>query len=173
MYRYTLVRVKDPANAEEIVQVTFFAALQASHTFAGRSSEKSWLFGILKHKILDHFREIKKTRSFDLTPQDDKDPFEYDQTGHWKEVPQNWGMDPEKSAENQELTEALATCLEHLPNKFRQVFVLREIEGLSSDEICNDFNIKPTNLWVILHRARNQLKKCLQIHWFDGNEKES
>jgi len=172
MYRYTLVRVKDAPTAEEIVQVTFFAALQATHTFAGRSSEKSWLFGILKHKILDHFREIKKNRTFDLAPEDDKDPYEYDPSGHWKENPQHWGLNPEKSSENQALTEALGTCLDHLPDKLRQVFVLREIEGLSTEEICNEFNIKPTNLWVILHRARNQLKKCLEIHWFDGKKPE-
>jgi RNA polymerase sigma-70 factor (TIGR02943 family) len=172
MYRYTLVRVKDAPTAEEIVQVTFFAALQATHTFAGRSSEKSWLFGILKHKILDHFREVKKNRTFDLIPEDDKDPFEYDQAGHWKKIPQHWGLDPEKSAENQALTEQLALCLDKLPDKFRRVFVLKEIEGLGTEEICNEFNIKPTNLWVILHRARNQLKKCLEIHWFGGQKQD-
>ena len=168
MYRYTLVRVKDQGAAEEIVQVTFLAALQATHTYEGRASEKSWLFGILKHKILDHFREIKKYRSFDLSPDDDPDPCGYDSSGHWKKMPQNWRMDPAKSAENQELTEKLALCLDDLSDKFRQIFVLKEIDGVSSDQICNDFNIKPTNLWVILHRARNQLKNCLETHWFDG-----
>ena len=172
MYRYTLVRIRDQGAAEEIVQVTFLAALQATHTYAGRSSEKSWLFGILKHKILDHFREIKKNRSFDLSPDDDQDPCEYDSMGHWKKMPQDWRLDPEKSAENQELTEKLALCLDDLSDKFRQIFVLKEIDGVSSEQICNEFNIKPTNLWVILHRTRNQLKNCLEIHWFDGKKQE-
>jgi len=172
MYRYTLVRVKDQGDAEEIVQVTFLAALQATHTYAGRSSEKSWLFGILKHKILDHFREIKKNRSFDLSPDDDQDPCGYDSMGHWKKIPQDWRLDPEKSTENQELTEKLALCLDELSDKFRQIFVLKEIDGVSSEQICNEFNIKPTNLWVILHRARNQLKNCLEIHWFDRKNQE-
>jgi RNA polymerase sigma-70 factor (ECF subfamily) len=172
MYRYTLVRVKDQGAAEEIVQVTFFAALQATHSYQGRSSEKSWLFGILKHKILDHFREIKKTRSFDLSPEDDQDPCNYDSAGHWKKIPQNWRLDPEKSAVNQELTEKLMFCLDGLSDKFRQIFVLKEIDGASTDQICNEFNIKPTNLWVILHRARNQLKNCLEIHWFDKQRQE-
>ncbi len=167
MYRFTLVRVKDPGIAEEIVQVTFFAALQSVHSFAGRSSEKSWLFGILKHKILDHFREVKKNRIYDTSLPEDQDPFEYDPSGHWRKMPQNWNLDPEKASENQALTEALARCLDDLPEKFREVFVLKEIEGLDSEQICNDFNIKPTNLWVILHRARNKLKKCLETHWFD------
>jgi len=172
MYRYTLVRVKDQDAAEEIVQVTFFAALQATQSYQGRSSEKSWLFGILKHKILDHFREVKKNRSFDLSPEDDQAPSEYDMAGHWKKVPQNWRMDPEKSAVNQELTEKLLFCLDGLSDKFRQIFVLKEIDGVSTDQICNEFNIKPTNLWVILHRARNQLKNCLEIHWFEKQKQE-
>ena len=130
MYRYTLVRVKDQGAAEEIVQVTFFAALQATHTFKGRSSEKSWLFGILKHKILDHFREIKKNRSFDLSPEDDQDPFEYNAAGNWNKIPQNWRLDPEKSAVNQELTEKLMLCLDGLSDKFRQIFVLKEIDEI-------------------------------------------
>jgi len=172
IYRYTLVRVKDQGATEEIVQVTFLAALQAAHTYAGRSSEKSWLFGILKHKIMDHFREIKKNRSFDLSPNDDPDPCGYDSMGNWKKFPQDWRLDPEKSAENQELTEMLALCLDSLPDKFRQIFVLKEIDGVSTEQICNEFNIKPTNLWVILHRARNQLKNCLEIHWFGGKKQE-
>jgi RNA polymerase sigma-70 factor (TIGR02943 family) len=172
MYRYTLVRVKDQGVAEEIVQVTFFAALQATESYQGRSSEKSWLFGILKHKILDHFREIKKNRSFDLSTEDDQIPSEYDMAGQWKKIPQNWQLDPEKSAVNQELTEKLLFCLDGLSDKFRQIFVLKEIDGVSTDQICNEFNIKPTNLWVILHRARNQLKNCLEIHWFEKQKQE-
>ena len=173
LYRYTLVRVRDQGVAEEIVQVTFLAALQATHTYAGRSSEKSWLFGILKHKILDHFREIKKNRTFDLSTDDDQDdPCGYDSMGHWKKTPKDWRLDPEKSAENQELTEKLVLCLDDLSDKFRQIFVLKEIDGVSSEQICNEFNIKPTNLWVILHRARNQLKNCLEIHWFDGKNQD-
>jgi len=172
MHRYTLVRVKDAGAAEEIVQVTFFAALQSIQSFAGRSSEKSWLFGILKHKILDYFREEKKNKNFDLNEPEDSDPCEYDINGQWKDVPQHWTLDPEKAAENQKLAQTLAQCLDDLPDKLRQVFVLKEIEGLSTQEICKDFSIKPTNLWVILHRARNHLKECLEIHWFGGKRQE-
>ena len=172
MYRYTLVRVKDQDAAQEIVQVTFLAALQATPSYAGRSSEKSWLFGILKHKILDHFREIKKGRLFDLSPEDDPDPCGYDALGNWQNMPRDWRLDPEKSAQNQELTEKLMLCLDDLSDKFRQIFVLKELDGVSTEEICNEFNIKPTNLWVILHRARNQLRNCLEINWFDGKRQE-
>ncbi len=170
MYRYTLVQVKDSSNAEEIVQSTFFAALQAQHSYAGRSSEKSWLFGILKHKIMDHFREMKKNRSYDLSSQDAGDPLEnqYDKSGHWLQFPKNWDENPEKVAENTQLSQILSSCIEDLSDKFRDLFVLKEIQGLSSEEICKEFNIKPTNLWVMLHRTRNQLKKCLEARWFDN-----
>jgi len=167
LYRYTLVRVRDATAAEEIVQSTFVAALEASKSYKGRSSEKSWLFGILKHKIFDHFRRTKRYRSFDLLPEDDPDPLAYHPNGQWKQAPRDWKLDPEKAAENTQLIATLNGCMTRLSGKFRQVFVLKEIEGLSSREICNELNMKPTNLWVIMHRARNQLKKCLDVHWFN------
>ncbi len=166
LYRYTLVRVKDPDAAEEIVQVTLLAALQAKDSFQGRSTEKSWLFGILKHKILDHFRDLKNHRTYELTSEDGPDPLEnaYLPDGHWKNFPKNWDTDPHKAAENRQLVEALSKCIDRLPDKPRTIFVLKEIEGLTSDEICKEMEIQPTNLWVILHRARNQLRKCLETH---------
>jgi RNA polymerase sigma-70 factor (TIGR02943 family) len=169
LYRYTLVRVKNPDAAEEIVQVTLLAALQAKKSFQGRSTEKSWLFGILKHKILDHFRDLKTRRTFELTPEDDSDPLEnaYHSDGHWANTPKNWDTDPHKAVENKQLVAAMAECLDRLSDKFRNIFVLKEIEGLTSDEICKEMDIKPTNLWVILHRARNQLRKCLETHHWD------
>lgn len=172
LFRYTLVRVKDPVAAEEIVQTTLLAALQAQNSFAGKSSEKSWLFGILKHKIMDHFRSLKSQRSHELTPDDDTDPYEnaYNENGQWVSPPRSWEVDPEKAAENTQLLEALNLCLEGLSDKFRNIFVMKEIEGMSSEDICKEMGIQPTNLWVILHRARNQLKKCLEAnHWRRGS----
>ena len=107
MYRYTLVRVRDADAAEEIVQSTFVAALEASKSFKGQSSEKSWLFGILKHKIFDHFRRTKRYRSFDLLPGDDPDPLAYHPDGQWKQAPRDWRLDPEKAAENTQLIATL------------------------------------------------------------------
>ncbi|QPJ65245.1 MAG: sigma-70 family RNA polymerase sigma factor [Candidatus Nitrohelix vancouverensis] len=168
MYRYALVRVKNPDTAEEIVQTTLLAALQAQDNFAGKSTEKSWLFGIMKHKIMDHFRQSKRLQGFDLSAEDASDPIEYDASGHWKIFPKDWGLDPEKATENAQLAIALKTCMEGLPEKFRKIFILKELEQMNSSEICNEFDIKPTNLWVILHRARNQLKLCLEAKWFEN-----
>lgn len=168
MYRYTLVRVRNPEEAEEIVQSTFLAALQSRNSFSGQSTEKNWLFGILKHKIIDHFRAMKKHQKFDLLPEDDRDPYAdaYDETGHWIKPPTSWEMNPESATENKQLAEAMTKCLDGLSAKFRRVFVLKEVEGIESEEICKEFDIQPNNLWVILHRARNQLKRCLEINWF-------
>ena len=168
MYRYTLVRVKDPEAAEELVQSAFFAALKSQDSFAGKSSEKTWLFGILKHKTMDYFRSSKKNISIDLTSEEGSNQIHFDAAGHMVPKPGNWNLDPAKAAENKELARVLAQCLNGLPDKFHRVFVLKEIDGMSSEEICNEFNIKPTNLWVILHRARNQLKLCLESIWFNA-----
>lgn len=169
MYRYTLLRVREQDSAEEIVQATFLAALQSAKSYAGHSTEKSWLFGILKHKIMDHFRERKKHQTYNLSEDDDSDPFEnaYDKSGHWKNPPHTWGLNPEKVAENKQLRDTLNKCLDGLSDKFRNLFILKEIEGLETEAICKELGIQPTNLWVILHRARNKLKKCLEYHWFN------
>lgn len=167
MYRYTLVRVKDPEIAEELVQSTFFAALKSQGSFAGKSTEKTWLFGILKHKTMDHFRGSKKYVSIDLTSEEETNPIHFDSAGHMVPKPGGWNLDPEKAAENNELVQVLAKCINGLPEKFHRVFVLKEVDGMSTEEICNEFDIKPTNLWVILHRARNQLKLCLESNWLN------
>ena len=167
MYRFSLVRVKDPEAADELVQATFFAALKSQHTFAGKSSEKTWLFGILKHKIMDYFRSSKKHISIDPTSSEETDRIHFDSTGYLSPKPANWNIDPEKAAENSELAQVLASCLQGLPDKFHKLFVLKEIEGMSSEKICKEFDIKPTNLWVILHRARNRLKLCMELNWFN------
>lgn len=163
MFRYTLIRVKDPDTAEEILQTTLFSALQACDSFQGRSSEKSWLFGILKHKILDHFRKQKHRLTYELNEYNNsQDENSFDSEGHWLEAPANWAFDPEKHVENSELLKALSGCMDCLPEKLRTVFVLKEVEGYSSKEICRLFNISQNNLWVILHRARKQLQRCLE-----------
>lgn len=168
MYRFALLRVKDPDSAEEIVQATFLAAFKSRNSFAGQSSEKSWLFGVLKHKIMDHFRDLKKRQIFDLIQEDDPDPYEdaYDHKGNWKNPPRNWGINPEKAVENKQLFETLSQCVEELSDKFRRLFILKEIDGYDSKQICKELGIQPTNMWVMMHRARNQLKKCMEIHWF-------
>jgi len=166
MFRFALLRVNDEEHADDIVQNTFLAALEAKDSFAGLSSEKTWLFGILKNKIMEHYRELKKNRKYDLNPEDDRDPCEsdFDGKGHWRSLPFHWGIDPEKSVVDKELLRTFLNCMNTLSPKFRQLYVLREIEGYDSEAICSELDITRNNLWVILHRARNLLKKCIEVH---------
>jgi RNA polymerase sigma-70 factor (ECF subfamily) len=117
---------------------------------------------------MDYFRSFKKNISIDPTLDEDANPMHFDASGYMLTKPGNWNIDPEKAAENNELAKALTQCMNKLPEKFRRLFVLKELEGISSEEICNEFDIKPTNLWVILHRARNQLKLCLEANWINS-----
>ena len=166
MFRFTMFRVNDEGHADDIVQNTFLAALKAKDSFAGQSTEKTWLFGILKNKIMEHYRRIKKSRKYDLNLEDDRDPCEsdFDGKGHWRSLPFDWGIDPEKAVADKELLQILSGCMNTLSPKFRQLYVLREIEEHDSETICSDLDITPNNLWVMLHRTRNLLKKCIESH---------
>jgi RNA polymerase sigma-70 factor (TIGR02943 family) len=160
LYRYMLVRIKDPDVADGLVQATLFAALKSKHTFAGKSTEKTWLFGILKHKTMDHFRSAKKNINLNITDAD-ANLIQFDTTGHMTSFPNNWNVDPEKATENKELAQLFAKFMNGLLERFHRLFFLKEIEELSSEKICKEFGIKPTNFWVMLNRQRNQLKLCM------------
>jgi RNA polymerase sigma factor (sigma-70 family) len=116
---------------------------------------------------MDYFKSSEKHISINPTSSEETDHIQFDSSGHMNPKLTSWNMDPEKSAENSELAQVLATCLEGLPDKFYKLFVMKEIDWMSSENICNEFDINPTNLWVILHRARNQLKKCMESNWLN------
>jgi RNA polymerase sigma-70 factor (ECF subfamily) len=175
LYRYALLRLRDPAVAEDVVQETFLAALQARHHFAGQSSEKTWLVGILKHKIIDYFRKVNRERStsaMEALPDDPEDLFvnSGEWMGHWdldrQREPIEWGADPSQVLEHMEFWMILERCLSGLPARTASAFSLREMEELSSEEVCKVLNITATNLWVMLHRARAHLRHCLEANWF-------
>lgn len=168
LYRFALSRLRDAKAAEDVLQETFLAALQGLDRFEGRSSERTWLAGILKHKILDHFR--RSGREAELPDRDepaDVDPDWFDQDGHWKlddNSPAEWG-DPARNLEQSRFWEAMARCLGELPPRTARAFTLREIDAEETDAICKTLDITPTNLWVMLHRARMHLRRCLERHW--------
>lgn len=171
LYRFAITRVRNSSTAEELVQETLIAALQARGRFAGKSSERSWLTGILKHKIIDHFRRLAREQpveDVEAWTRELEEPF--DGNGHWRvaegEGPVDWGTNASSALEQKEFFGVLQQCLSKLPARIASVFALREIEEQETEEICKTLNISPTNLWVILHRARVQLRQCLEIHWF-------
>ncbi len=168
LYRHALLRLNNPALAEEMVQETFLAALQARSSFAGKSSEKSWLIGILKHKIVDHLRKVSREQTADYRGYlEDLPAQNFDELGRWRIDISAWS-DPDRALQGEQLRKVLEMCLSRLPERFYHMFILKEIDGLKSTEICKILNISTTNnLWVMLSRTRMQLRRCLDIHWFN------
>lgn len=169
LYRYALIRLRNENQAEELVQETFLAALQARERFTRGSSVRTWLIGILKHKILDLFRRQAREAPFDTAQpvHDDyaelvEDSFADD--GHWNLRPADWG-DPQAALEQGQFWSMLQYCLDRLPQRLSRLFVLREIMEEGTENICKELAITPTNLWTMLYRARLGLRQCLDRNW--------
>ena len=167
LFRYALFRLRDATLAEDVVQETFLAALRARKSFSGRSSERTWLFGILKHKIVDHIRKASRERSVE-DPEAPEDVHKnlFNERGQWKVMPTQWVADPSTILEQKEFQDILEKCLENLPARLSDAFSLREMDGLTSKEVCKVLGISATNLWVMLYRARMRLRRCLEMSWF-------
>ena len=170
MYRFALLQLRDEAAAEDAVQETLLAALSAWERFSGQSSVRTWLTGIMKHKILDLFRKRAKEPQYTPPLEDPEAELSrleqalFDTTGHWANKPNAWG-NPEVSLEQQRFWIVFLHCLEQLAPAHAQAFHLRELEGLSTEAICNELKITSTNCWVMLYRARLGLQQCLDAKW--------
>jgi RNA polymerase sigma-70 factor (ECF subfamily) len=163
LFRYALTRVRNREQAEDLVQETLLAGMRAISRFSGKSSIRTWLTSILKHKIIDYFR--KSSRETKMDASEDFDfvvDREFNSNGQWVSGPPLWKTDPSQAIERAEFWEAYSNCLKELPPNHAKAFVLREIDGESSDEICKVLHITPSNLWVMLHRARMTLRGCLE-----------
>jgi RNA polymerase sigma-70 factor (ECF subfamily) len=169
LYRFALSRVKDPSVAEDLVQETFLAALRARETFKGRSAGRTWLTAILKHKIVDHIRKKIREPSTDKieTLTDMSEP-DFDERGEWQIRPGKWAVNPGNLYEQKEFLDVLYRCLAELPERLAEAFVKREMDGLSTDEICKELGITATNSWVMLYRARMSLRHCLENRWLSS-----
>lgn len=173
LYAYAFSRVREESAAEDLVQETLLAALQARQTFNEKSNERTWLTGILKHKIIDHFR--RNSRQVDLSDEE-KDLSQYDYlferddewNGHWnaKLAPMQWNSSPEAVLERSEFRGILTHCLGELPERVANAFTLREMDGLEAKEICDVLMISINNYWVMVHRARLHLRRCIEFNWF-------
>lgn len=167
LYGFAFTQVKNGAVAEDLVQDTYFAALRSQKSFRGISSEKTWLFGILRHKILDHFRRSQKTRLIDdVSPNPDHLEMFVNAPSRRRSYPANPGSDPEKVYNYKEFLDNLYGCLSNLPQRAAAVFISYEIDGLSTEEICQMFDISKFNCWTILHRARSRLRTQLEHYGF-------
>ncbi len=165
LFKYALVHTRDEHKAEEAVQETLLAALQARDRYTGSAPVRTWLIGILKHKIIDMFR--REAREVQLEePEGLHDPDEslaeeyFDPSGHWRERLSDWG-NPEELLERSQFMVILQRCLDALPERLARLFMLREVMEETSQVICQDLSITPTNLWTMLYRARMGLRQCL------------
>jgi len=168
LFRYAVVRVRDGSVAEDLVQETLLAAMSAADSFRAGSTERTWLIGILRHKLLDFFRRSARERKLEQewSTASASDAEEFDAQGGWKVAVGEWGS-PDKSLAKEEFWQVFNTCLDAVPEPLRTPFVLRELEGLGSDVVVKTLDISSkNNLWVMLSRARQRIRSCLQAQWF-------
>ena len=162
LLRYASLQLRDAQAAEDAVQDTLVAALAGEAGFGQRASLRTWLTGILKHKIIDAIRKLSRE-----APAAGEDEFDalFDERGHWIEMPGAWS-NPDASLDQKRFFAALELCLSRLPEKTAQTFMMREHMGLETDEICKELAITATHCWVLLYRARMALRECLTKEWF-------
>lgn len=169
LLKFARLQLRNDVWAEDAVSETVLAALAKPQSFGNRSQLKTWLVGILKHKVVDalrhHHREIS---SLDNTDDEKADPLEaiaFQADGHFVEQPADWG-NPEQQTSSQQFFAILEACASKLPASQGRLFLMREWLELSSEEICKELQLTPTNLYVQLHRARLRLRECLELNWF-------
>lgn len=170
LYRYAITRVRSESIAEDLVQETLLAAVRTQERFAGRSKERSWLVGILKNKIGDHFRKLGRETTFtDLEFFADEHSDRFDTDGYWihERGPCEWKPEGEEALRRSEFWQALQLCLKKIPGPTAQAFMMREMDDVAGKEICEILKISESNFWVMLHRARMALRQCLEVNLFE------
>ncbi len=167
LFNYAVSRVSDAEIAKDLVQETFFAGLKSAKNYKGDAAERTWLIAILKRKVIDHYRKINskkgkaEVRMNYISSDDGND-------GDWLEerVADPFSKGGDDTLENEELGLAIQDCIAKLPKKQADVFTMKTIQGISTEDICNELGINPSNLWVMIHRARTTLMGCMNQNWF-------
>jgi RNA polymerase sigma-70 factor (ECF subfamily) len=168
LLRYASLQLRNTEAAEDVVQETLLAALAGEAGFRGQSNLRTWLTGILKHKIIDSIRKTTRETAvgaFDDDPEIGEFGYKFKEDGHWQERPAAWS-DPDSALEQKQFLAALEKCLKALPARTAQAFLMREHLGLETDEICKELSVTATHCWVLLYRARMALRQCLEQSWF-------
>lgn len=175
LLRFARLQLRNDAWAEDAVSETMLAALSKPQSFGNRSQLKTWLVGILKHKVIDmlrqHRREVTLGDEEEGSAGDELEALAFKADGHFASRPSDWG-NPEQELNSRQFFLVLEACAEKLPAAMGRVFLMREWLELPSDEICKELQLTPTNLYVQLHRARLRLRECLELNWF-GNRTAS
>lgn len=164
LFRFARIRVGGRDVAEDLVQDTLLAALNARDAFAGASSERTWLIGILKRKVVDHFRRQMRGEGGDAVGPAESASF--DRRGCWASKVTRWSGSPESLLRDAEFRAAVDDCLSGLPDRLRAALTMRELDETPPEEVCKVLDVTPTNLWTLIHRARNRMRECLSARWF-------
>ena len=176
MLKFASLQLRDDSLAEDVVQEALMGAMANARTFSGKSALKTWVFSILRNKIVDQIRQKSRTTNVSSLSPDEASldqAFEslFKTNAHWNPQarPADWG-DPEESLRQQRFWEVFEACLKHLPENTARVFMMREFLEFETTEVCQELSLSTSNCNVILHRARNGLRKCLQGSWFSPGE---
>lgn len=177
LYRYALLRTREAAIAEELVQETLLAAVRDGSKSADRASERGWLAGLLRQKLRDHFRRSSSPGEPDSVPGNDPLKLDLFETsgewiGHWRhdQAPVSWEVKTTDPVQSGAFWQAFNRCLADLPRRAVIAFTLREIDGLSSEEICELLSLSQGDLWVMLHCVRAKLRQALAQECFRGQD---
>lgn len=173
LMRFAHLQLRDASSAEDAVQEALLAATMHVDQFQGASAAATWVFAILKNKIVDEFRRRSRQPQADVDVEQEQ-AFEealeeqFDERGHWVSHPVAWA-DPQASLEQKRFWEVFEVCTSGLPEKPARVFGMRELLGMETEEICKELKLSASNCWVLLHRARLGLRDCLSRRWFGEN----
>lgn len=173
LFRFSLARVRDHNAAEELVQETFLAAVQAIDSYRADASPRTWLVGILRRKIVDRFRKLARERGRE--PLEANDPAVdalFDGKGRWIKEPLSREVDPTALRNRADFWRVFEDCLQGLPDRLAMAFSMRVMDDIEPEEVCKVLSISSTNLWVMLHRARSRLRVCLEANWFESEAVE-
>jgi RNA polymerase sigma-70 factor (TIGR02943 family) len=177
MLKFARLQLRDDTTAEDAVQEALAAAISGQKQFNNRAQIKTWVFAILKNKIIDIIRERVRSPgtaiAADEIPEDAYDDL-FNEGGFWQNDarPSSWG-DPESSFSSQQFWQVFEICLTRLPENTARVFMMREMLGFDTEEICKELTISSTNCWVVLHRARMGLRLCLEERWFNLENRDA
>lgn len=174
LLKFARLQLRNEAWAEDAVSETLLAAIAKPQAFGGKAQLRTWLVGVLKHKVVDCLRanlrepnlaDMRGSSEEDMSEGDLLDAIGFKQDGHFADKPANWG-NPDQDLSQRQFMAVLDACIEKLPAVQGRLFLMREWLELDAEEVCKALNITSTNLYVQLHRARLKLRECLQLNWF-------
>ena len=168
LFGFAYSRLNNSHKAEDVLQETFLAAIKSIDKYDGRVPVKFWLRGIMKNKIVDSIKkDLKELNESELGHFPELNSKIFKRAGIFSRKVEPWDFDPSKSFEKEEFWKIFSTCLEKMKEPLRSIYMLKEIDGMKTENICKEFSISQENLWVITHRVRKSMKICLNKNWGD------